>query len=192
MEAVPLDNPVLTALRGLLSEGVFTAKGVGLPCLLQEGHPESRVVLIVGDNPPHQGDVVQVLSSKLDAAFFSVAAGRSRPNWLMLDEPESELAESYCQALGIYLANVGNRLPLEDAPCLVVMSSSRKLMCAMTFSLAQTPHVLCLGSYESEDAFQAWLEDERERTVEELLALVDAPGGRRQGVAKLVERIEFR
>jgi hypothetical protein len=61
-------------------------------------------------------------------------------------------------------------------------------MCALTFHLQLTPHVVCLGRYESEDPFQAWLEDEREHTVEELLALTSVPGGRWSGLEKLLAR----
>lgn len=187
MEAVSFDHRVLAALRGVISGPLFSPDGRGLTGTLQEGDPCSRVVLVVGDNTPHQGEVLHVLWSKLNAEFPSTE-GPARRNWLLLDEPDAGLAEGYGSALGIYLANFGNRLQ-GSAEGLIITSQSRKLMCALTFHLQLTPHLVCLGRYEAEDPFQAWLEDECERSVEEMLALVAMPGGHWSGLEKLLTRI---
>jgi hypothetical protein len=116
------------------------------------------------------------------------AEGRDTPTWVMLDEPDTGLADGYCSAMGQYLANFGNRLPLNKCQGFLVVSHSRKLMSSMAFSLNQAPHVLCLAKYDALDVFQAWLEDERERTVEELLALADVSVNRWRQIEALISR----
>jgi hypothetical protein len=186
MEAVSLENPVLTAVRGLHNKRILTADGGRLVGALQEGHAASRVVLVVGDNVPGREHAIQSLAHELNGAFRD-AEGMS--SWLFLEEPEAGLADGYCLALGAYLGNLGNHV---TAQCVMVVSHSRKLMSALTFSLQHTPHVLCLGDYQTGDKFQAWLEDERERTVDELLALTNAQGARWRHIEELIARNKAR
>lgn len=185
MNAVSPDNRVSDALRNIISGHTFTADGGGLTGTVQEGDPTSRVVLVVGDNTPHQGEVLHAIWSTLNAAY-PPTEGPWKRSWLLLDEPDAGLAEGYCTALSTYLANVGNRLQGSQEG-LIITSQSRKLMCALTFHLQLTPHLVCLGQYSSDDPFQAWLEDERERTEDELLALMNVPGGHWSGLEKLIQ-----
>lgn len=231
MDAVSQNNPVLQAMRSVLDGPLFATDSGGLTGTFQEGHPDSRVILIVGDNAAGKSLVIRVLASKLNTAkveplqvsmkyrtapgmhrsfmfgpcgdsedstgnislgaikgAFRTAEARSTPTWVMLDEPDTGLADGYCAAMGTYLANFGNRLPLNECQGLAVVSHSRKLMSAMTFSLQLAPHVVCLADYQSDDILQAWLEDERERTVEELLALGDASLARWRVIEGIINR----
>lgn len=102
---------------------------------------------------------------------LKTAEERESPTWVMLDEPDTGLADGYCSAMGAYLANFGNRLPLNQCQGLSVVTHSRKLVSSMLFSLDKKPHFLCFADYVGDDLMQTWLEDERDRSIEDLLAL---------------------
>jgi hypothetical protein len=213
-DAVLLENPVVDQVQRVLASPLFASQGGPLVATFEEGDPESRVLLIAGDNASGKSLMVRVLASRLNGdkveplqvsmkyrtmpgmhrAFMYGALGdeedstgnvsliailgaltaaedRKSPTWVMLDEPDTGLAEGYCTAMGAYLANFGNRLPLNHCQGLSVVTHSRKLVSSMLFSLDKKPHFLCFADYEGGDLMQAWLEDERDRSIEDLLAL---------------------
>lgn len=213
-DAVIVDNPVLDLVRTSLKRSpLFAANGGPLVASFEEGDPESRVLLIAGDNASGKSFLVRVLAAKLNdqkvepvqvsmryrtmsglhRAFMygggdaedssgnvslialrgalRTVEGRETPSWLMLDEPDTGLAEGYCGALGTYLADFGNRMPVSNCQGFTVVTHSRRLVSSMLFSLQKKPHFLCFSDYAANDLMEAWLEDARDRTVEELLGL---------------------
>jgi hypothetical protein len=217
-DAVILDNPVVDLVRDVLeSSPLFAHNGGPVTATFKEGHPESRVLLIAGDNASGKSFMVRILAASLNQekveplqvsmkyrtrggmhrAFMFGPLGdeedstgnvslhairgalrnaedREGPCWVMLDEPDTGLSDSYCAAMGTYLANYGNLMPLNKCQGLSVVTHSRKLIGSMLFTLQKPPHFLCFSDYKAQDdLLQAWLEDERDRSVEELLALND-------------------
>jgi hypothetical protein len=215
-DAVILENPVVDLVQSIVERGRLFAKNGGpLVATFQEGHPESHVLLIAGDNASGKSLMIRMLASSLNEdkieplqvsmkyrtmagvhrAFMfgplgdgkdstgnislaairgalGAAENRNSPCWVMLDEPDTGLADGYCAAMGTYLANFGNRVPLNACQGMSVVTHSRKLVSSMLFTLEKTPHFLCFSDYkDQEDLLQAWLEDERDRSIDDLLAL---------------------
>ena len=215
MSEVIADNPVSDLVLDIV-EGhrLFKEQGGPLDAKFQAGHPESRVLLMAGENASGKSLMVQVLAAflglgKIEALQVSMryrtmpgmhrcfmysafgdesnstgaesltalegamrtAEGRTKPTWLMLDEPDTGLADSYCTPMGQHLAQFGNRMPLNQCQGFVVLTHSRKLVQSMAFHLEKQPHFLCFSDLESDDLMTAWLEDERERSLSDLLSL---------------------
>jgi len=151
-------------LAGRLNQEKVEPIQVSMKYRTKAGMHQSFMYGPLGDAQDSTGNIsINVLGSA-----FNTAENRETPCWLMLDEPDMGLADSYCAALGTYVANFGNRFAGTRCEGLVVVTHSRKLVNSLLFSLEKKPHVLCLSSYEGPDQLQAWLEDERERTLEEL------------------------
>lgn len=105
----------------------------------------------------------------LEAAFRNVhsRAEEGKSAVLILDEPELGLSDGYAAAMGTYLAEQAEELP-KKACGLVVVTHSRTLTQALIEGLGILPTFVKTGDAQS---FADWLEGERARTVEELLAL---------------------
>lgn len=230
-EAVILENPVVDRVRGIVERGrLFASKGGPLVATFQEGHPDSRVLLIAGDNATGKSLMIRVLASRLNEdkieplqvsmkyrtmagmhrcfmfgplgdaedstgnvsltairGALNAAENRESPCWVMLDEPDTGLADGYCAAMGTYLANFGNRMPLNRCQGMSVVTHSRKLISSMLFTLEKTPHFLCFADYKDDDSLQAWLDDERDRSVEELMALSGSSNGLFRDIDKVLD-----
>lgn len=233
-DAVIVDNPVIDLVRTSLERSpLFTANGGPLAASFEEGDPDSRVLLIAGDNASGKSFLVRVLAAKLNEAkvepvqvsmryrtmsglhrSFMYGAGgdaedstgnvslialrgalrtvenRQTPSWLMLDEPDTGLAEGYCGALGTYLADFGNRMPVSRCEGFTVVTHSRRLVSSMLFSLKKKPHFLCFSDYAADDLLEAWLEDGRDRTVEELLGLGETSITRFRQINRLLQEAQ--
>jgi hypothetical protein len=234
-EAVLIDNPVVSLIRDVLDGSpLFSHNGGPVTATFQEGHPDSRVLLMAGDNASGKSFFTRILAACLNAekveplqvsmkyramsgmhrvfmygplgdeedstgnvslhairGALGSAEDREDPCWVLLDEPDMGMSESYCAAMGTYLANYGNLMPLNKCQALSVVTHSRKLIGSMLFTLQKTPHFLCFGDYKpQEDLLQAWLEDERDRSVEELLSLNEKSRAMFQGVNKVLNDIK--
>ncbi len=97
--------------------------------------------------------------------------GRSTPSWLLLDEPDIGLAEGYSQALGQHLAEFGNELDGQGTRALGLVTHSKALVRSLTERLKHPPHVLVTGEHHAGMTLEQWLQDQRSRTLEELLSL---------------------
>lgn len=214
-DASTTTNPVTALLEDVLDRSRLVQQNGGpLNVSYQAGHPESRLVLIAGDNASGKSLMIRILAGWLNEAkveplqvsmryrtmsgmhrmfmfglgdeedstgnvsltaingAMKTAEGREKPCWMMLDEPDTGMSEGYCAAMGTYLANFGNRVvPLNHCQGMVVVTHSRKLISSMLFTLEKQPHFLCFSDAQGPDLLTAWLEDERDRSVEELLAL---------------------
>lgn len=229
-DAVILDNPVVDLVRACVERSaLFEKNGGPLTATFEEGDPDSRVLIIAGDNASGKSFMIRLLAAKLNEkkieplqvsmkyrttpglhrAFMygsgdaedstgnisliavrgalSTAEGRATPNWVLLDEPDTGLAEGYCGALGIYLANFGNRMAASECEGMSVVTHSRRLVSSMLFSLNKKPHFLCFADYVGDDLAQSWLEDERDRTVEELLSLGETSIGKFRKINRIID-----
>lgn len=87
---------------------------------------------------------------------------------LVLDEPEIGLSESYHGAVGALAAQMSDEISCGAEHAVILVTHSKKLVRAMLANSPTPPNVVCLGSHAS---LEQWLEDDTEKTVEELHAL---------------------
>lgn len=216
-DSVKVENPVVELVEDILVYSTLMSKNGGpFAATFEPGDPESRVILIAGDNASGKSFMTKILASFLNedkieplqvSMRYRTMAGmhrifmfgkgdeedstgnvsltaikgalynaeeRKNPCWVILDEPDTGLSEGYCGAMGTYLANFGNRVPLNNCEGMAIVTHSRRLASSLLFTLEKKPHFLCLSQYDADDHLTAWLEDERDHSVEELLALSDS------------------
>lgn len=99
------------------------------------------------------------------------AKGRTSPCWVLLDEPDTGLSESYCGALGNYLAQFADALPTGCCEALVVVTHSKALVRSLAAHSKEAPHFIAVGKRQAGQSLPQWLDDNTERSVEDLLGL---------------------
>ena len=99
------------------------------------------------------------------------AKGRKSPCWVMLDEPDTGLSDSYCRALGTFLSEHANELPGENFEAMVVVTHSKTLVQSLLANARHRPHFIAVGEHQVGQTVESWLADSSERSVEELLGL---------------------
>lgn len=99
------------------------------------------------------------------------ANGRESPCWVMLDEPDTGLSDSYCRALGTYLAQHANKLPGKNFEAMVIVTHSKTLVESLLANATHRPHFIAVGEHQAGQTPEGWLADTSERSVEDLLGL---------------------
>jgi hypothetical protein len=159
--------PITLSIRERTGSGTYDMAGLRRSMLYGEEHEQSTG------------------ACSMSTAIRGFANVRSRleqapptPTVLMFDEPEMGLSEGYSRAMGRYLAEQVQTLP-PDAPGLIVVSHSRPLVQALVDTLASDPIHIHMGPQPL--SLADWLVTPEDRTVDELLALVEeGRAGRRK------------
>lgn len=125
-------------------------------------------VFMFGDE---QEDSTGAVSLNAVEGALCTAKGRETPCWVMLDEPDIGLSDSYSRALGKYLAEHGNALPEKQFEALVVVTHSKTLVESLFEHTNLRPHFIAVGENQVGQSPDGWLADKTERSVEELLKL---------------------
>lgn len=102
---------------------------------------------------------------------MTTCQGRTKPSWLMLDEPDIGLAHGYCLALGQYIGTFGNSLCGDGQKALGVVTHSKPLLTSMLKQLGHRPHVLIAGLRHQGMTLEQWLADDTALELDDLLSL---------------------
>jgi hypothetical protein len=184
-----------------------------LRTFLTEGHPESRVAVIAGDNASGKSFLVKLItefcrqhedftaealhlsmshrtSSGLHRCFMYGAFGdeldstgsismsgvtgllntahnRTHPHWVLLDEPDIGLSESFSRAMGNWFAQEFDSLGHHTLG-MVLVTHSKALVSSLFEHSGKKPWFVHMGAART---VEEWLADRSERTLDELLSL---------------------
>lgn len=119
----------------------------------------------LGDEIDSTGNVSMIAVT----GAVSTAKGRETPNWLMLDEPDTGLSESYARALGNWLAQEFDGLGARTEG-VVLVTHSRALVESLFRHSSHRPWFVHMGGIQTP---QEWLADTTERSVADLLGMAE-------------------
>lgn len=119
----------------------------------------------LGDEMDSTGNVSMIAVN----GALKTAAGRTSPHWLMLDEPDTGLSESYARALGTWLAQEFEKLGKETKG-IAIVTHSKSLVENLFRDSKLTPWFVHIGGSQTPEN---WLEDTSERSIKDLLGLQD-------------------
>jgi predicted ATPase len=125
-------------------------------------------VFMFGDDAEESTGAVSLFAVE---GALRTANGREKSCWVLLDEPDTGLSDSYCRALGAYLAEQANKLPAEHFEAMVVVTHSKTLVASLLANATHRPHFIAVGEHHAGQQAEDWLADTSERSVEELLGL---------------------
>lgn len=125
-------------------------------------------VFMYGDDAEESTGAVSLFAVE---GALRTANKREKPCWVMLDEPDTGLSDSYCRALGAYLSQHANKLPGENFEAMVVVTHSKTLVESLLANATHRPHFVAVGEHQVGQTPESWLADTSERSVEDLLGL---------------------
>ena len=164
--------PIMISIRERTGAGTFEMAAM-------------RRVMMFGDESEQSTGAT---SARVIGTGFNTLHDRAQnnlPALLMLDEPEMGLSDGYAAAMGTYLAQQCKQMP--DLACgVMVVTHNRGLVRALIEALGETPSFVKTGDPAS---LEEWLEGERPRAVEELLALPTVGLERWRAVNRILQRL---
>ena len=125
-------------------------------------------VFMFGDD---QEESTGAVSLHAVTGALRTAASRESPCWVLLDEPDTGLSESFSRALGALLAQHANALPDSNFEAMVVVTHSKALVRSLVAHATHRPHFIATGERQCGQDLEGWLNDDTERSIDELLAL---------------------